>query len=110
MTEDFFHLPPTGVNDTGGAPWAGNMYLREFSEKFEAALMVYSGAWGKLIHEENQKSKISWRCPFKIHVLGLTSLVIDRRGHIGGNCYDYIDQHGIRKGALYNLWSSLQSW
>jgi hypothetical protein len=27
--------------------------------------MVYSGAWGKLIHEENQKSKISWHCPFK---------------------------------------------
>jgi hypothetical protein len=27
--------------------------------------MVYSGAWGKLIHEKNQKSKISWHCPFK---------------------------------------------
>ncbi len=26
--------------------------------------MVYSGAWGKLIHEKNQKSKISWHCPF----------------------------------------------
>ncbi len=25
--------------------------------------MVYSG-WGKLIHEKNQKSKISWHCPF----------------------------------------------
>jgi hypothetical protein len=25
-------------------------YLREFSKKFEIALMVYSGAWGKLIH------------------------------------------------------------
>jgi hypothetical protein len=24
--------------------------------------MVYSGAWGKLIHEKNQKSKISWQC------------------------------------------------
>ncbi len=30
------------------------------------ALMVYSGAWGKLIHEKNQKSKISWHCPFKL--------------------------------------------
>ncbi len=40
-------------------------YLREFSKKFETALMVYSGAWGKLIHEKNQKSKISWHCPFK---------------------------------------------
>jgi hypothetical protein len=28
--------------------------------------MVYSGAWEKLIHEKNQKSKISWHCPFKI--------------------------------------------
>ncbi len=25
--------------------------------------MEYSGAWGKLIHEENQKQKISWHCP-----------------------------------------------
>ncbi len=30
--------------------------------------MVYSGAWGKLIHEKNQKSKISWHCPFKVVV------------------------------------------
>ncbi len=27
--------------------------------------MVYSRAWGKLIHEKNQKQKISWHCPFK---------------------------------------------
>ncbi len=27
--------------------------------------MVYSGAWGKLIHEKNQKSKLSWHCPLK---------------------------------------------
>ncbi len=40
-------------------------YLREFSKKFETALLVYSGAWGKLIHEKKQKSKISWHCPFK---------------------------------------------
>jgi hypothetical protein len=39
-------------------------YLRKFSKKFETALMVYSRAWGKLIHEKNQKSKISWHCPF----------------------------------------------
>lgn len=34
--------------------------------------------------------------------LGLTSLVIDKRDHIGGNCYDYIDQHGIRV-SLYGV-------
>jgi hypothetical protein len=39
--------------------------LREFSKKFEMAVLVYSGAWGKLINEKNQKSKISWHCPFK---------------------------------------------
>ncbi len=27
--------------------------------------MIYSDAWGKMIHEKNQKSKISWHCPFK---------------------------------------------
>ena len=27
--------------------------------------MGYSGAWRKLIHEKNQKQKISWHCPFK---------------------------------------------
>ncbi len=26
----------------------------------------YSGAGGKLIHEKNQKQKISWHCPFKM--------------------------------------------
>ncbi len=27
--------------------------------------MDYSRAGGKLIHEKNQKQKISWHCPFK---------------------------------------------
>jgi hypothetical protein len=27
-------------------------YLSELSKKFEMALMVYSGAWGKLIHKK----------------------------------------------------------
>jgi hypothetical protein len=26
--------------------------LREFSKKIEMIIMVYSGAWGKLIHEK----------------------------------------------------------
>ncbi len=34
-------------------------YLREFSKKFEMTVMLYLGAWGKLIHEKNQKSTIS---------------------------------------------------
>ncbi len=27
--------------------------------------MLLSGAWGKVIHENNLKQKISWHCPFK---------------------------------------------
>jgi hypothetical protein len=29
-------------------------------------LKGYSGTWGKLIHEKNLKSKISWHCPFNV--------------------------------------------
>ena len=28
--------------------------------------------------------------------LGMTSLMIDIRDHIGGNCYDYVESHGLR--------------
>ncbi len=48
----------TSVVDTGGQPWAANISAN-FQKKFETALMVYSGAWGKLIDEKNQKQKIS---------------------------------------------------
>ncbi len=30
--------------------------------------MEYSGAGGKLIHEKNQKQKISWHCLFKPNI------------------------------------------
>ncbi len=40
-------------------------YLREFSKKFEMTLLLFSGAWGKVIHEKNLKQKISSHCPFK---------------------------------------------
>jgi hypothetical protein len=53
LMEDFFHLPESCE------------YLREFSKKFETVLMGYSGAGGKLIHEKNLTSKISWNCPLK---------------------------------------------
>jgi hypothetical protein len=51
--ERFFPFA-TGVVDT-----LSREYLREFSKKFETVLMEYSGAGGKLIHEKNQKQKIS---------------------------------------------------
>ncbi len=56
MIEDFFHLPQVSTTTVVHLELRN---LREFSKKFETALMVYSGAWGKLIHEKNQKSKIS---------------------------------------------------
>jgi hypothetical protein len=31
------------------------LLLREFSKKFEMTLMLFSGAWGKMIHEKNLK-------------------------------------------------------
>ncbi len=41
-------------------------YLRKFSKKFETALMVYSGAWGKLIHEKNRSRKSRDSVPLKV--------------------------------------------
>jgi len=35
-------------------------------------------------------------------LLGLRVLVLDKRDHIGGNCYDYIDKYGIRT-SLYGV-------
>ncbi len=36
--------------------------------------MGYSGAGGKLIHEKNQKQKISWHCPFKSFISFLSPI------------------------------------
>ncbi len=34
-------------------------------EIFDFRPMLFSGAWGKTIHEKNLKQNISWHCPFK---------------------------------------------
>eukprot|EP00441_Pelagodinium_beii_P041502 CAMPEP_0197648486 /NCGR_PEP_ID=MMETSP1338-20131121/27783_1 /TAXON_ID=43686 ORGANISM="Pelagodinium beii, Strain RCC1491" /NCGR_SAMPLE_ID=MMETSP1338 /ASSEMBLY_ACC=CAM_ASM_000754 /LENGTH=472 /DNA_ID=CAMNT_0043222499 /DNA_START=47 /DNA_END=1465 /DNA_ORIENTATION=- len=47
-------------------------------------LIVGAGLSGAVIAERCSKE------------LGMTSLMIDKRDHIGGNCYDYVDEHGIR--------------
>jgi hypothetical protein len=44
-----------GVLDTGGAPLLANISAK----KFEMTLTLFSGAWGKVIHEINLKQKIS---------------------------------------------------
>ncbi len=43
----------TGVLDTRGAPLIVNISAN-FRKKFEMTLMLFSGAWGKMIHEKNQ--------------------------------------------------------
>jgi len=35
--------------------------------------------------------------------LGMTSLIVDVRDHIGGNVYDYVDEHGIRTSKCGSL-------
>jgi hypothetical protein len=54
----------TGVIDTGGASWLAKN-LREFSLKLEMTLILFSGAWGKVIHEKSVQQEISWHYPFK---------------------------------------------
>ncbi len=58
MIEDFLHLPPVSLTPVA------NLEVRISPRIFEKIRnnpngTVYSGAWGKLIHEKNQKSKIS---------------------------------------------------
>jgi hypothetical protein len=33
-------------------------YLRKFSKRFEMTLVLFSGAWWRVIHENNLKQKI----------------------------------------------------
>ena len=46
-------------------------------------VIVGAGLSGTVIAEQASKRS------------GLKSLIIDKRDHIGGNCFDYIDEHGI---------------
>jgi hypothetical protein len=54
----------SGVNDSGGAPGAAITSANLQIKKILTALMGYSEAKGKLVHENNPKSKLSWHCPF----------------------------------------------
>jgi hypothetical protein len=58
LIKEFFHLPPVSL-----VVHLELRISREKKKKFYAALMGYSGAWGKLIHEKNLKSKILWHVP-----------------------------------------------
>ncbi len=56
----------TSVNDTGGKPWAAD--ISAILEKIWNGPNGILRGLGKLIHEKNQKSKISWHCPFNFLV------------------------------------------
>ncbi len=77
------------------SPGIDSEHLREFSKKFKTALMVYSGAWGKLIHGKNQKQKISWHCPFK--GLQIRALEEDERRH-SREVKERVSSHFLRWG------------
>ncbi len=47
-----------GVVDTGGAPGLANISAN-FRKKIEVTPKLFSGAWGKMIHEKNLKQQIS---------------------------------------------------
>ncbi len=44
--------------------WISFPQAPEYTIKFEITLMLFSGAWGKMIHGKNLKQKISRHCPF----------------------------------------------
>jgi hypothetical protein len=44
---------------TGGKFHTGRTLTCEFSKKFKMTLMLFSGAWGKVIHGKNLKQKVS---------------------------------------------------
>jgi hypothetical protein len=58
------YLPQVSANDTGVLHLELRISPRMF-ENIETALIGNSWAWGKSIHENNVKVKISRHCPFK---------------------------------------------
>ncbi len=81
----------TGVNDTSSKPWAANISAK-FSKKFETALMLYSGAWRKQIHEKTRSGKSRDTVPlitFQVTLTGQSHFMltfvlrkVTLRGHI----------------------------
>ncbi len=60
VNSNFFHLPPVSTTPVV------HLELRISPWIFENIRNGRPGAWGKLIHEKNLQSKISWHCPFKM--------------------------------------------
>ncbi len=73
-------------------------YHREFSKNFETALMGYSGAWGKLIHEKDLKSKISWHCPLTENSWRNAHMSISRK-----SIYTFRKKYTVKLNVILNL-------
>jgi len=74
------HMGGVAVTSTSPELFRGLHGLDEFYD----LVIVGAGLSGAVVAERASR------------LLGLRSLVIDKRPHIGGNCYDFIDSHGIR--------------
>jgi hypothetical protein len=62
MIEDFIHLPLVSTTPV--------VHFCEWSKKFETALMVHSGAWGKLIHKKTRSRKSPDTIPLNVYNSG----------------------------------------
>jgi hypothetical protein len=71
MIEDFFQLLP--VSTTTVVHLELRISPRIFKKIWNGSNGILR-AWGKLIHEKNQKSKISWHCPFNMWQLWILFL------------------------------------
>ncbi len=62
-----FRLQVFFINQFPPSPGVSHWGRFEFSKKFEMTyLILFSGTWGKVIHEKKLKQKISWHCPLKV--------------------------------------------
>jgi hypothetical protein len=62
MIEDFLHLSQVSLTSVANLElWISPRIFEKIRNDPNGILR----AWGKLIHEKNQKSKISWHCPCK---------------------------------------------
>ncbi len=62
--EDFFNLPPVSTTLMVNLELQINPQI--FEKKFETALMGYSGAWGKPIHEKTWSWKSCWSWKYRV--------------------------------------------
>jgi hypothetical protein len=55
------NFPPVSLTSVANLPPVSTTLAKlvSFAKKFEMTLMLFSGAWGKVIHEKNLNQKIS---------------------------------------------------